>query len=389
MALHGPRGPRLVLLGTTGSGKSTSGNYLIGSSHDVFRVQHTMNSCTHDIQVATSVLYNWCVVDTPGMGDVPVRQYGQSDEAYDEECKQRRVQFFTQVTGQLRDHGGMVVYVLEHGRLTPEKQRHLKAVNLVLHRCFTSSVVLLLTNVPDMADIEYRMQRSDVVTVRDVLGDPRHLAAVKYMHWLSDARAEVERHCGLRFAAVLGACKPSASADHPAHPKHLPGQMLSLLSAAGSRQPVVGLDRGVAMSWTDIVIGHWNAAMFSETQNKAINQTMASIKSTDANLRWLSQQIEACKATARVGMVAGVAIGAALAFLGPLAAVGPAAGATAAGTAAIFRMCYKNAQGEAVKTLDRLREDLRQQRAELGQLAGQTPEQLKRRAEEIERLVYG
>lgn len=196
-----------------------------------------------------------------------------------------------------------------------------------------------------------------------------------------------QSQCGLRFAAVLGACRPSASHDHPAHLPYLPEQMRSLLSDEGGRQPVVGLAPGVAMSWTDAVNGHWTQAKLSETQSRAIEQTKASIGRTDANLNWLSRQIEACRAAARVGMVAGVAVGDALAFLGRLAAVGPAAGTTV--TNSVWRMCYEGAQSEAVKTLDRLCEDLRQQRAELGQLAGQTPEQLQRRAEEIERLVYG
>lgn len=159
MVLSGVCSPRLVLLGTTGSGKSTSRDYLVGSSREVFEAQHSMDACTQDIMVATSVLHGWSVVDTPGMGDDPVQNYGQSDEAYLEECRQRREQFFTQVTGQLRDHGGVVVYVLQHGRLTPRKQMQLKAINLLLHRCFTSSVVLLLTSVPDMADIAQRLAR--------------------------------------------------------------------------------------------------------------------------------------------------------------------------------------------------------------------------------------
>jgi hypothetical protein len=165
--------------------------------------------------------------------------------------------------------------------------------------------------------------------------------------------------------------------------------MHSLLSAAAGRQPVVGLAPGVAISWTDVVNGCWDKARSTETQSNGIEQTLASIKNTEANLDWLDKQTSACKTTKLMSLAAAGVVTAAMAFLGPLAAVAPVAGLAAAGTAKRFQISYESAQGDAVKTLDQLLKDLKQQRAELGQLGGQTPELLKGRAEEIERLVYG
>uniref|UniRef100_A0A383VKE0 AIG1-type G domain-containing protein n=1 Tax=Tetradesmus obliquus TaxID=3088 RepID=A0A383VKE0_TETOB len=369
---------RLVLLGTTGSGKSTSGNYLLSpQARSVFKVQHGPASGTARIEKAESEKYPWCVVDTPGMGDVPSRQHGQTDDAYDEACRKRRVQIFTDITSQLNDHGGVVVYVLEHGRLTPEKQRHLKAVNLVLHRCFTSSVVLLLTNVPDMADIEYRMQGSDLAAVRNMQLDASELVTAKYMQWLSDARAEVERQCGLRFAAVLGACRPSAAPDHPAHPRHLPDQMRSLLSAADSRERVAGLEPGVATSWTDVVRGYWDDVDYAEYQYARMRLTEKHISHCAEERDRRAEQVQVCrKFTAPVAVAASVVVG----FIPPV-------------VAAAAKTKRKEQLQQASADMQRYQQQLRQQRSELeqrlGPMANKKPQQLKQHAEEIQRLISG
>merc|ERR1719495_2883761 len=70
--------PRLVILGQTGTGKSTLSNILLGQAFDckycTFPVCNGMNSCTKDTKYATGKWLgkggaDFTVVDTPGVGD--------------------------------------------------------------------------------------------------------------------------------------------------------------------------------------------------------------------------------------------------------------------------------------------------------------------------------
>ena len=69
--------PRMVILGQTGTGKSTLANVLLGQEFDckncTFPVCDGMNSCTKETKYATGKWLGreaeFTVVDTPGFGD--------------------------------------------------------------------------------------------------------------------------------------------------------------------------------------------------------------------------------------------------------------------------------------------------------------------------------
>ena len=82
--------PRLVILGQTGTGKSTLSNILLGQAFDckncTFPVCDGMNSCTKATKYATGKWLgkggaDFTVVDTPGFGDSDNNDNNLIDEA--------------------------------------------------------------------------------------------------------------------------------------------------------------------------------------------------------------------------------------------------------------------------------------------------------------------
>ena len=82
--------PRMVILGQTGTGKSTLSNILLGQAFDckycTFPVCNGMDSCTKDTKYATGKWLGkagtkFTVVDTPGFGDSDNNDNEMIDEA--------------------------------------------------------------------------------------------------------------------------------------------------------------------------------------------------------------------------------------------------------------------------------------------------------------------
>ena len=179
-------GARLVLVGPTGAGKSTTGNILVGDKKPVFQVSHLVHSQTTHVKSWVSNRYDWMVVDTPGLGDVPVQEKVQTEEEYKNACKERRKDFFINITQELRVHGGLVLYT-HYAKLDEGKTSNLKALGLVLHGSFTSGVVLLVTHVPGDFTVPEDVDADEAEVIRLL-----ETATQKYLDYLDDVRAAVE-----------------------------------------------------------------------------------------------------------------------------------------------------------------------------------------------------
>ena len=82
------------------------------------------------------------------MGDVPSMERGETREAYQKRCLERRGDFFSDIACSLRESGGTVLYVVQDGRLDDAKAGHLQAMNAVVRGCFSTAVALVITRVP-------------------------------------------------------------------------------------------------------------------------------------------------------------------------------------------------------------------------------------------------
>lgn len=127
---------RLVLIGSTGAGKSTTANLLIGEKPHAgpFKVSHDQKSHTAVMSCSPPTGANkWIVVDTPGLGDTE----GRSEE------------FFKEITNDLHANGGTVLLVYNATRSSTHLINHLKAIDMVMHQFMSTSVLLVLTFVPN------------------------------------------------------------------------------------------------------------------------------------------------------------------------------------------------------------------------------------------------
>eukprot|EP00953_Heterococcus_sp_UTEX-ZZ885_P020121 11255-Heterococcus_DN1.PRE.3 len=138
---------RWVLIGPAGSGKSYTGNVLVGCPN-AFEVSDKAECCTAVVQGLRGVHDDWNVVDTPGLGGVRHQLENESDEEYATARILRRLEIFDDITDTLRRHGGSILYVTRVSRGTDTHNKHLQAVDEAICKKSCTTMLLVLTGIP-------------------------------------------------------------------------------------------------------------------------------------------------------------------------------------------------------------------------------------------------
>lgn len=114
-----------------------------------FTVSNSAHACTFRIDTHTHETQRGIleIVDTPGLGDFPLREEGESDEEYKARADERSTEYFKDISRELHDGGGLVLYVHKVGR--GANYHHVKALNRVLHNAFVSCAGLIITGVSE------------------------------------------------------------------------------------------------------------------------------------------------------------------------------------------------------------------------------------------------
>lgn len=118
----------LTLVGSTGEGKSTAANDIIGEKH--FIARGGSKSCTETISACEAKGGKLIVFDTPGIGDTA----GRSKE------------FFEEITNHLHEHGGVVALVQSYNRVDERVKKRFRALSMTIGKSeFANSCVLITT----------------------------------------------------------------------------------------------------------------------------------------------------------------------------------------------------------------------------------------------------
>lgn len=118
-----------------------------------FTVSNEAISCTQEIRTHTHETKRGDleIVDTPGLGDRPAREQEESNKEYRDRAKNRSTTYFTNISRELHQTGGLVLYVHKFDR--GANYNHVKALDLVLNGAFVTCAGLIITGVSNASQL--------------------------------------------------------------------------------------------------------------------------------------------------------------------------------------------------------------------------------------------